>query len=48
MKISDLAALLGKSEREVEDMLNKQDVIEINLTERGAKKEEDDLKINHL
>jgi len=41
-----LAKLLGKTRMEVEEMLNKHDIIEINLSERKPKyKEEDDLKI---
>ena len=47
MKIGDLAELLGKTKFEVEEMLRKDDVIELNLNERKSKhfKENDDLKI---
>ena len=33
---------MGKSKGEVERMLKSQDVIELNLSERGSKKEEND------
>ena len=46
MKINDLAELLGKSKWEVEEMLRKSDVIELNLNERRQRyKEEDDFRI---
>lgn len=47
MKINDLAELLGKSKMEVEEMLNKNGIIELNLSERKARrgKEDDELKI---
>lgn len=46
MRIEDLAKLLGKSKWEVEELLNKNDVIELNLNERRQRyKEEDDFKI---
>ncbi len=47
MRIGDLAELLGKTRWEVEEMLKKNDVIELNLNERKSKhqKENDELKI---
>ncbi len=46
LKIEDLAKLLGKTRMEVEDMLSKQDVIDLNLNERKSRREDDDdLKI---
>ncbi len=42
MKIDDLAELLGKRRWEVEEMLKKQDVIELNLSERKSKRQEND------
>ena len=47
MRIEDLAELLGKTKLEIEDMLRKNDVIELNLNERKSKhyKENDELKI---
>ena len=46
MRIEELAKLLGKTRTEVEEMLNAQDVIELNLSERKSKyKEEDDFRI---
>jgi len=36
---------LGKTREEVEEMLNKHDVIELNLNERKPKHEEDNLRI---
>ena len=44
--MDDLAKLLGKSKWEVEEMLKKSDVIELNLNERRQRyKEEDDFRI---
>ena len=37
MKLSELAALTGKSVSEVKDMLNQQDVVEVKLSERSSK-----------
>ena len=46
MRIEDLAELLGKTRREVEEMLDEHDVIELKLSERRAKRiDNDDLKI---
>ena len=46
MKVDDLAKLLGKSKWEVEEMVKKSDVIELNLNERRQRyKEEDDFRI---
>lgn len=42
MKIEELAELLGKTRYEVEEMLKNQDVIELNLSERKSKREEND------
>ncbi len=38
MKIEDLAALLGKTRQEMEQMLKENDTIELNLTERNKPK----------
>lgn len=47
MKIEDLAQVMGKTRKEVEEMLNKQEIIELNLSERKPKHmEEDNLIIN--
>lgn len=41
-----MAELLGKPKREVEELLRKSDVIELNLNERRQRyKEEDDFRI---
>ncbi len=46
LKIEDLAKIMGKTRREVEDLLNRQDVIELNLSESKSKfREEDELRI---
>ena len=46
MRIEDLAELLGKSKWEVEELLKKNEVIELNLNERRQRyKEQDDFKI---
>ena len=47
MKIDELAKLLGKNRWEVEEMLNRDDVIELNLNERKQRmnKEDDELRI---
>ena len=46
MRIEDLAELLGKSKWEVEELLRKNDVIELNLNERRQRyKEEDDFRV---
>ncbi|MBS3095819.1 hypothetical protein J4480_00095 [Candidatus Woesearchaeota archaeon] len=46
MKIEELAELLGKTRYEVEEMLKKTDTIELNLSERRQRREEnDDLRI---
>ncbi|MBS3103182.1 hypothetical protein J4458_07100 [Candidatus Woesearchaeota archaeon] len=39
MKIDDLAVLLGKTRREIEEMLKKDDVIELRLTEKNKSNE---------
>mgnify|MGYP001575268818 CR=1 FL=1 len=47
MKIEDLVGLLGKTRGEVEEMLNKEDVIELKLSEGKSKhKDKDKLKIH--
>ena len=46
--MEELARLMGKSRWEVEDMLKKSDVIELNLNERSKSrhiKEDDELRI---
>ena len=48
MKIEDLAELMGKSKWELEEMLKKSDVIELNLNERSKSRrinENDELRI---
>ena len=47
MKIDEIAALLGKRRSEVEEMLKRSDVIELNLSERKPRQrdEDDDLRI---
>ena len=47
MRIKELAELLGKTQFEVEEMLKKDDVIELNLNERKQKnyREDDELRI---
>ena len=47
MKIGDLAKLMGKTKFEIEEMLKKNDVIELNLNERKSKqrKEDNELRI---
>ena len=48
MKIEDLAKIMGKTKWEVEEMLKKSDVIELNLNERirpRHMKEDDELRI---
>ena len=47
LKIDELAKLMGKERREIEEMLRHEDVIELNLNERRIKRnrEVDDLKI---
>lgn len=47
MNIEDLAELLGKTRLEIEEMLKDNDVIELKLSERKARrgKEYDELKI---
>ena len=42
LRIEDLAKLMGKTRREVEDLLNSRDVIELNLSESKPKFGEDD------
>ena len=34
MKIQDLMKVMGKTQKDIEDLLKKQDMIELNLTER--------------
>ena len=47
MKIEDLAKLMGKTKMEIEEMLKRDDVIELNLNERKSRYngEDDDLRI---
>ena len=47
LKVEDLARLMGKTRVEVEEHLRNNDVIELNLNERKARKneEDDDLRI---
>ncbi len=42
MKIEDLAEAMGKTRKEVEEILDKQEVIELNLSERKPKRIEED------
>ncbi len=45
MKLNDLAELLGKSVQEVEAMLNKEEVIELKLTEKNTRQNDEKLDI---
>ena len=47
MKIDEIGGLLGKRRSEVEEMLKRSDVIELNLSERKPRQrdEDDDLRI---
>ena len=47
LKIDDLAELLGKTRKEVEEILNSQDVIELKLSERkqNPRKDKDEFQI---
>ena len=47
MKIEDLVELFGKTRIEIEEMLKKNDIIELNLSERKSRhiKDEEDFKI---
>ena len=47
LKIEELARVLGKTRVEIEEILNSQDVIELNLSERKTRdiEEDDELKI---
>jgi len=48
LKIEDLAKIMGKSKWEVEEILKKNDVIELNLNERSKSRrirEDDELRI---
>ena len=48
MNIDDLSFLLGKSKQEVEEMLKSEDVICLNLNERGRKVVKEEGKIEVL
>ncbi len=48
MNIDDLATLMGKSRKELEEMLNQNNVIELELTERNKREEVDIGKIEVL
>ena len=45
MKLKDLAELMGIPEAEAIAMLKKQDVIELNLKDKGSKEEKDTGKL---
>lgn len=38
MKLSDLEFLLGKTRKEIEEMLKENNIIELNLTEKNNRK----------
>ena len=40
MKIEDLAALMGKTKEEIQEILDNNGVIELKLTERNIRKKE--------
>ena len=48
MKLDDLALLLGKTRSQLEEELNRNDVIELKLTERADKEEIDEGSIKLL
>ena len=48
MKLDDLALLLGKSRRQLEEELKKGDVIELKLVERERRDESDEGNITIL
>jgi hypothetical protein len=41
MKLEDLAVLMGKTVRELEEMLKQNEVIELNLTEKSNREAKD-------
>ncbi|MBL7056222.1 hypothetical protein ISS07_04880 [Candidatus Woesearchaeota archaeon] len=41
MKIEELAKLMGKTQEEMEEMLKKDDMIELKLSERKQKEQKD-------
>ena len=46
MRVKDLAEIMGKTPAQVEAMLMKDDIIELNLSERGnGKMQEDEFRI---
>ena len=47
VKIEDFVKLLGRTKSEIEEMLQKQDIIELNLSEKKPKcgEEDDELRI---
>ena len=48
MNLDDLASLMGKTRRQLEEELKKTDVIELNLAESGRRDEADSLSINFI
>ena len=48
MNIKDMALLMGKTRREIEDLLKSSDVIELNLSDKGAEAEKDELIIRSV
>ncbi len=48
MDVDDLAALMGKTKEDVEEMLKTDDVIELKLTERKKRSEEDKYEIKSI
>ena len=45
MKVVDIAKLLNIEIEQVKEMLNRQDIIQLNLTEKNRKSQPDDMKI---
>ena len=48
MNIDDLAFLMGKTRRQIEEELKRTDVIELNLAERENREETDGFSINFI
>ena len=50
LRIDDLAEMLGKTRKEVEELLNSQEVIELRLSERKPDRKgiNDELRINEI
>ncbi len=48
MNLDDLALLMGKTRRQLEEEFKKTDVIELNLAESGRREEADRFSINFV